>query len=159
MRGIRTSGSVRGGDGNIPTYSAALVAGWREVAKEGASVSEAREPAEKDKLAAVVECDQLGEEQPAEQLAEDAHWQKERWSRGDPALPIECDSAARHNHVHMGMMRQCRSPRVEDGGDANTRAQVTGIGSDRQHRLGRRVEQQVIDDSLVVEGDVGDLGR
>ena len=59
----------------------------------------------------------------------------------------------------MGMMRQCRSPRVQHGGDANTRAQVTGIGGDRQHRLGRRVEQQVIDDSLVVEGDVGDLGR
>jgi len=46
MRGICTSGSVRDGDGNVPIYSAALVAGWREVAKEGASVSEAREPAE-----------------------------------------------------------------------------------------------------------------
>jgi hypothetical protein len=33
------------------------------------------------------------------------------------------------------------------------------LGGDRQHRLGRRVEQQVIDDSLVVEGDVGDFGR
>jgi hypothetical protein len=33
------------------------------------------------------------------------------------------------------------------------------IGSDREHRLGRCAEQQVIDDSLVVERDVGDLGR
>jgi hypothetical protein len=48
---------------------------------------------------------------------------------------------------------------VEHGGDADPRAQVSRIGGDRQHRLGRRVEQQVIDDSLVVEGDVGDLGR
>ena len=34
-----------------------------------------------------------------------------------------------------------------------------GIGRDRQHRLGRRVEQQVVDHGLVVERDVGDLGR
>jgi hypothetical protein len=31
--------------------------------------------------------------------------------------------------------------------------------SDRQHRLGRRVKQQVTDRSLVVERDVGDLSR
>ena len=34
-----------------------------------------------------------------------------------------------------------------------------GIGGDRQHRLGRRPEQQVVDGGLVVERDVGDLGR
>ena len=33
-----------------------------------------------------------------------------------------------------------------------------GIGGDRQHRLRRRLEQQVVDRGLVVEGDVGDLG-
>ena len=57
------------------------------------------------------------------------------------------------------MVCECRSPGVEHSGDANTRAQVAMIGGDREHGLGRRVEQQVIDDSLVVEGDVGDLGR
>ena len=44
-------------------------------------------------------------------------------------------------------------------GDADPRTEVSRIGSDRQHRLGRRVEQQVIDRGLVVERDVGDLGR
>ena len=33
------------------------------------------------------------------------------------------------------------------------------IGRDRQHRLRRRLEQQVVDQRLVLEGDVGDLGR
>ena len=33
------------------------------------------------------------------------------------------------------------------------------VGGDGEHRLGRRPEQQVVDDRLVVEGDVGDLGR
>jgi len=39
-------------------------------------------------------------------------------------------------------MRQCRSPGVEHGGDADPRAQVSGIGGDCQHGPGRRVEQQ-----------------
>ena len=48
---------------------------------------------------------------------------------------------------------------MEHGGDADPRTEVARIGGDRQHRLGCRVEQQVIDRGLVVERDVGDLGR
>jgi hypothetical protein len=64
----------------------------------------------------------------------------------------------RHDHVRMGVVRQCRSPGVEHGGDADPCAQVSGIGGDREHRLGRRVEQQVVNSGLVVESDVGDFG-
>jgi hypothetical protein len=39
------------------------------------------------------------------------------------------------------------------------RAEVPGIRRDRQHRLRCRLEQQVIDERPVVEGDDGDLGR
>src|SRR3546814_17061547 len=35
---------------------------------------------------------------------------------------------------------------------------MPGISGNRQHRIGRRLEQQVIDQRLVVEGDRGDLG-
>ena len=35
---------------------------------------------------------------------------------------------------------------------------MPGIGCDRHHRLGRRPKQQTIHDSLVLPGDVGDLG-
>ena len=48
---------------------------------------------------------------------------------------------------------------MEHGGDADPCAEMLGIGGDRQHRLRRRAEQQVVDGGLVVEGDVGDLGR
>ena len=58
----------------------------------------------------------------------------------------------------MGVVRQCRSPGVEHGGDADARAEMTPVSGDRQHRLGRRSEQQVIDCGLVVERDVCDLG-
>jgi hypothetical protein len=48
---------------------------------------------------------------------------------------------------------------VEHGGDADARAEMLRIGGDRQHRLRRRPEQQVVDERLVLERDVGDLGR
>ncbi len=48
---------------------------------------------------------------------------------------------------------------MEHSGDADPSTEMAGIGSDRQHRLGRRVEKQVVDRGLVVECDVGDLSR
>jgi hypothetical protein len=41
MREICTSGSVRGGGGNVPTYSALLLAERRQVTEEGTSVAQA----------------------------------------------------------------------------------------------------------------------
>ena len=52
-----------------------------------------------------------------------------------------------------------RAPGVEHGGDADAGAEVPGIGGDREQRLGRGAEQQVVDHRLVLIGDVGDLGR
>jgi hypothetical protein len=36
---------------------------------------------------------------------------------------------------------------------------VSRIGGDRQHRLGRRAEQQVVDGGLILQCDLGDLVR
>jgi hypothetical protein len=51
------------------------------------------------------------------------------------------------------VLRQCRSPCVEHGGDADPCAEVAGIGSNCQHRLGRCAEQQVIDRRISKWGD------
>src|ERR1700736_5842427 len=83
MREICTSGSVRGGGGNVPTYSAAFMADRREVTLEGLTVGEWCEGAEEGKPARVVECDQSGEEQAAEQLAQDADRQAGSRARGE----------------------------------------------------------------------------
>jgi hypothetical protein len=48
---------------------------------------------------------------------------------------------------------------VEHGGGADASAEVFGIGSDRDQRLGRGAEQQVVDHCLVLVGDRSDLGR
>ena len=51
-----------------------------------------------------------------------------------------------------------RSPCVQHGGDADARAEVSRVSRDRHHRLRFRAEQQIVDDSLVPQGDVGNLG-
>ena len=59
----------------------------------------------------------------------------------------------------MRVLRHRRAPGVEDGGDADARAEMAWVGGDGDHGLGGRPEQQIIDCRLVVKGDVGNLGR
>ena len=47
---------------------------------------------------------------------------------------------------------------MEHGRDADAGAQILWIGGDGHHRLRRRLEEQVVDDRLVAEGDGGDFG-
>ena len=105
-----------------------------------------------------MEFDQPGEEQAAEEHAQHPHRQQEGRTRGYPAPPVERDAAAWHDHVDMGMVCHRRSPCVEHGGDADAGAEVLRVCRDRHHRLRRRTEQQIVDDRLVLHGDVCDLG-
>jgi hypothetical protein len=52
----------------------------------------------------------------------------------------------------------CRAPAVEHSGGADARAEMPGVGGDGEQRFGRRAEQQVVDDRLVLIGDWSDLG-
>ena len=48
---------------------------------------------------------------------------------------------------------------MQHGGDADAGAEVLGIGGDREQRLGRDLEQQIIDHRLVLVGDVRNGSR
>jgi len=48
---------------------------------------------------------------------------------------------------------------MEHRGSADARAEMLGIGGDREQRLGGRAEQQVVNHGPVVVGDRGDFGR
>ena len=50
----------------------------------------------------------------------------------------------------MRIMRHRRAPAVENRRDADAGPEMLGIGCDRQHRLGRRPEQDVVDHLLVL---------
>lgn len=47
---------------------------------------------------------------------------------------------------------------MEHSGDADARTEVLAIAGDDEHRLRRRLEQQIIDQRLVLVGDLRDLG-
>ena len=48
---------------------------------------------------------------------------------------------------------------MQHGQDADAGAEVLGVGRDRDQRLGRGLEQQIVDHGLVLVGDVGDGRR
>jgi len=57
------------------------------------------------------------------------------------------------------MVGHGRAPGVEHRGQSDAGAEMLGIGGDPQQRLGRCLEQQIVDHGLVVVGDIGDLRR
>ena len=59
----------------------------------------------------------------------------------------------------MRMMGERRTPGMEYCGHPDLRAQMLGIGRDGEQRLGRDLEQQVVEHRLVLVGDVGNGGR
>lgn len=59
----------------------------------------------------------------------------------------------------MGMMMQVLSPGVQDGHQPDLGAEMPGIGSDDAQRLGCGREQDAVDDSLIVESNLGDRRR
>lgn len=126
-----------------------------KMAQECPPLGEVRLRSKEGEATSVVERDQPGEEQPAELCPKHSHREQEGRARRDPAAPVERDAAARHDHVHVGMVRHRRTPGVEHSGDADVCSEMLPICRDRQHRLRCRLEQQVVDERLVVEGDVG----
>ena len=100
-----------------------------------------------------------GQEEPPEQAGKHPHRQEEAGLAAHPARAVERYPAARHDHMDVRVVGHRRAPAVEHGGGADASAEVPGIGGDRQQRLGRGAEQEVVDDRLVLVGDRGDLGR
>src|ERR1700739_3683552 len=59
----------------------------------------------------------------------------------------------------MRMVGERRSPGVQYGGEPDAGTEMLGVGRDGNQGLGGGFEQQVIDDRLVVIGNVGDQSR
>ncbi len=81
MREICTSGSVRGGDGNIPTYSASLLPDRSKMTQEQPLIGETGLGAEEGMPSRPVQFDQPGEEQAAKERAQHPHRQHEGRTR------------------------------------------------------------------------------
>ena len=86
--------------------------------------------AEEVEAAGVVGRGEPLQEQPPEQPREHAHGQEEARPAGDPALAVEREAAARHDHVHVRVMGERRAPGVQHGGEADAGAEMLGVGGD-----------------------------
>ena len=151
----RTLWAERGEGGNILTYSAFCLASGSEVTVKGAVVAEWLQAAVESQLVGPKGFLERGKEQPSE----DAHWQKEGRSAGDPTAVVGRETATRNNAVQVRVMEQRLPPSVEDREEAELGAEMLGISSDRPQSFGSGVKQDVVDRSLVVMGDGADLLR
>ena len=100
--------------------------------------------------------EQLLQEAPPEQARQHPHRQEEPRPARHPGLAVGREPAARHDGVHMRVVRQRRAPGVQHQRGADARAQVLGVCSDGQQYLGSQVEQQAVHHGLVLVRDVGD---
>ena len=130
-----------------------------QIGCEGSRIIEVGVGAEERQASGAVGCEELVQEQSPEQAREHRCCQEKLWAARYPAFAVERDAAARHDHVHMRVMRHRRAPGVQHGDEPDPSAQVLGVGRDRGHGLGRCREQEIVDHGLVLIGDVGDLRR
>jgi hypothetical protein len=110
-------------------------------------------------LAGVVRMHEHRQHLAAEQARQHVDMEEEVGARGDPLRVIEREPSARHDHMHVRVMGECRTPGVQHGGDTDPRTEALGIGGNSQRCLGRCLHQQVEDHTLVLVGDVTQLAR
>src|SRR6266404_9966901 len=95
---------------------------------------------------------ETGQKFSTKDTAEDLHGQEERIARADPTTVVWRYSARRNSAVNVGMQQQVLSPSVKNANHADFCPQVYGIGRDLQQRLRAGSEQQVVEQTRVVQG-------
>ena len=125
---------------------------------EGRRLRETGEIAEEHQLRFVESGLQSLQEQPPIQSRQNPDGEEEVRLAPDPSS-VGSEAAAWYDTVSVRMMRQGLAPGVENGDHAGLCAEVLWIGGDDADRLGGRLEQNVIDDCLVLQGDGGNCCR
>src|SRR5271157_1379152 len=100
-RQIRTSGSVRGGGGNVPTYSALGVPNWRQVAPECGGLLQMAVRGEELQLFSAEGLLQVVQELAPEHLRQHSDWQKETRPAGNPTFAVRRDAAPRDEKMNV----------------------------------------------------------
>ena len=141
-------------------HPAAVASGAQPTAK-GLRIGEPSQIAEEGELPLLEGLQQGVPEEVAEAGAEDFNGQEEGLARflgtaaGDPALAMGRQSSRRDDPMQMRVMGKLLAPGVEDGEESDLGAQMFGISGNRAERGRHGVEQQVVDDGLVLQGQPG----
>src|ERR1035437_9702915 len=96
------------------------------------------------------------QKETAEASAEDLDGEQEFTAAGDPAFVIGRQAAGGDHAVEVRMKVQILSPGVEQVEEAGGYAQTLRIGGNGQQGFGDGAEEDVVDDILVEESDLGD---
>ena len=96
---------------------------------------------------------QTGAELAAKHAAEDFHRQKERISRAHPMAVIERQSASGDHTMGVRVMFEFLIPGVEHTEEADLGAKMLGIASDFEEGFGSGLQQQIVQEFLVLQGE------
>src|SRR5208283_4761671 len=101
MREICTSGSVRGGGGDVPTYSALGAPNWRQVAPECGGLLQMAVRGEELQLFNAEGLLQVVQEFAPEHLRQHSDWQKETRPAGNPTFAVMRDATPRDEKMNV----------------------------------------------------------
>jgi len=89
----------------------------------------------------------------AKNLSEYGDGKKEARVRWNPTRVIERQSAGGHYTMGMGVMLEFLIPGVKDTEEADLGAEMLGIASDLEEGFGTGLQQQMVQDFLVLQGE------
>jgi hypothetical protein len=95
---------------------------------------------------------QSGCELAPEDTTQRGDGQEESSRGGDPSGTVRCKTASRNNVVYVRMMVKVLSPSVEHAKKPDVRTEVTRIAGELEQRRCTRSEQQIVKQSLVLQG-------
>ena len=115
-----------------------------EPLRAGAGLGQIGGAAGKGELPGVDRLVKPGEIFRAEHERQRADGKEKRRGTPDPPRAVRGQRATSHQAMQVEMLRQRLSPRVEDRGDPDRAAEMTGIASKGQQRVGRGAEEEAV---------------
>src|SRR6202022_4343540 len=120
---------------------------------EGFGVSEGLQGAMEAKFALTEVAFQRDDKLSAKKPPEHRDGEKESRVRGNPNRVIERQSAGGHDTMHVRVMFEFLIPGVEHTEEADLGAEMFGIASDFEEGFSTALQQEIVQDFLVLQGE------
>lgn len=128
-----------------------------QIASERGGFEEPDEMPEEAQVASIERCLKAFKEQPAVESRQNMDWEEEIGTATNPAS-VERETSAGDDEVSMWVMSQGLTPGVQNADHPGLSAKVLEIRANDTDRFCRRLEKDIVDDSLVLECHGADGG-
>ena len=143
---------VRTSEGRLGVDHPLLRTGLEQHPAEGLWFRQRSEIPAQEEASLIVGPLELIQQLSPEEPTQDPDGEEETCAAVDPPGAVQGQPPGRHHAVEMGMVVQSLSPGVEDGQEADPGSQVSFLGRDIEQGPGHRLEEEVVDDPRVLEG-------